>query len=104
VIDGPGAGSGRAKVFGEAALIQRCTIHKRRNVSDHLSETERSPVDAELARAFATPIPPLGCVPPASWPAPCRPATPAPPPVCEKAWRRCSPSAGWASPSGWCGR
>jgi transposase-like protein len=24
------------KVFGEAALIQRCTIHKRRNVTDHL--------------------------------------------------------------------
>jgi transposase-like protein len=48
------------KVFGEAALIQRCTIHKRRNVTDHLPEAERGRVDAKLARAFANPDPGAG--------------------------------------------
>jgi putative transposase len=48
------------KVFGEAALIQRCTIHKRRNVTDHLPELERSQVDAKLARAFNHPDPAAG--------------------------------------------
>jgi putative transposase len=61
VIDGAKA-LARAvrKVFGQAALIQRCTIHKRRNVSDHLPEAERSRVDAKLARAFADPDPDAG--------------------------------------------
>jgi transposase-like protein len=61
VIDGAKA-LARAvrKVFGQAALIQRCTIHKRRNVSDHLPEVERSQVDAKLARAFADPDPDAG--------------------------------------------
>ena len=61
VIDGAKA-LARAvrKVFGEAALIQRCTIHKRRNVTDHLPELERGPVDAKLARAFANPDPQAG--------------------------------------------
>jgi putative transposase len=48
------------KVFGQAALIQRCTIHKRRNITDHLPEAERGPVDAKLARAFANPDPDAG--------------------------------------------
>jgi putative transposase len=48
------------KVFGEAALIQRCIIHKRRNVTDHLPEPERGPVDAKLARAFNHPDPAAG--------------------------------------------
>ena len=29
------------KVFADQALIQRCTLHKRRNVADHLPESER---------------------------------------------------------------
>ena len=92
------------KVFGEAALIQRCTIHKRRNVTDHLPEAERGRVDAKLARAFANPDPGAGLRAAATWPGRCRPATPAPPPACGKAWRRCSPSAGSASLTGWRGR
>jgi putative transposase len=48
------------KVVGDLALIQRCTIHKRRNVTDHLPETERAGVDARLARAFANPDPDAG--------------------------------------------
>jgi putative transposase len=48
------------KVFGEAALIQRCTLHKRRNVTDHLPELERGRVDAKLARALNHPDPAAG--------------------------------------------
>ncbi|HEX2063398.1 MAG TPA: IS256 family transposase [Acidimicrobiales bacterium] len=53
VIDGAKA-LARAvrKVFGDHALIQRCTLHKRRNVADHLPESERGWVDQRLARAF----------------------------------------------------
>jgi putative transposase len=54
------------KVFGEAALIQRCTLHKRRNVTDHLPELERGRVDAKLARTFNHPDQLLGCAPPAT--------------------------------------
>jgi putative transposase len=61
VLDGAKAlGKAVRKVFGQAALIQRCTIHKRRNVTDHLPEVERSRVDAKLARAFADPDPDAG--------------------------------------------
>jgi putative transposase len=53
VIDGAKA-LARAvrKVFGDQALTQRCTLHKRRNVADHLPEAERGWVDQRLARAF----------------------------------------------------
>jgi putative transposase len=61
VLDGAKAlGKAVRKVFGQAALIQRCTIHKRRNVTDHLPQVERSRVDAKLARAFADPDPDAG--------------------------------------------
>jgi len=53
VLDGSKAlAGGVAKVFGEAALIQRCTLHKRRNVTDHLPKDQQRFVDARLARAF----------------------------------------------------
>lgn len=48
------------KVFGERALIQRCTLHKRRNVTGYLGVDERDPIDARLARAFAEPDPAKG--------------------------------------------
>ena len=41
------------KVFGERALIQRCTLHKRRNVTGYLPVEERNAVDRRLAAAFA---------------------------------------------------
>jgi putative transposase len=38
VVDGAKAlDRAMRKVFGQAALIQRCTIHKRRNVTEQLS-------------------------------------------------------------------
>jgi putative transposase len=61
VIDGAKAlATAVRQVFGDLALIQRCTLHKRRNVADHLPEAERARVDAKLARAFNDPDPGAG--------------------------------------------
>ena len=54
VIDGSKAlAAGVRKVFGDSALIQRCTLHKRRNVTDHLPKDQQRFIDAKLAKAFA---------------------------------------------------
>lgn len=61
VIDGAKALAGAvAKVFGDQALVQRCTLHKRRNVGDHLPQDQRGWVDQRLARAFNHPDPGVG--------------------------------------------
>jgi putative transposase len=61
VIDGAKALSSAVKaVFGASAAIQRCTVHKRRNVADHLPEAERGWVDTKLGRIFANPDPAAG--------------------------------------------
>lgn len=61
VIDGSKAlDAGVRKVFGDHALIQRCTLHKRRNVTDHLARDQRGWVDAKLGRAFNNPNPVAG--------------------------------------------
>jgi len=53
VIDGAKAlAAAVKKVFGASAVIQRCTLHKRRNVTDHLPADQRGWVDQRLARAF----------------------------------------------------
>ncbi|HEY7616131.1 MAG TPA: IS256 family transposase [Terriglobales bacterium] len=41
------------KHAGEAALIQRCQVHKRRNVLDHLTEAQRPVVAKKLNAAYA---------------------------------------------------
>ena len=61
VIDGAKALSAAVReVFGAKAVIQRCTLHKRRNVADHLPSKERAWVDARLVKAFAHPDPDTG--------------------------------------------
>jgi transposase-like protein len=61
VIDGAKAlASGVRSVFGELAVIQRCQIHKRRNVKGHLPASMRDEVDARLRGAFADPDPATG--------------------------------------------
>ena len=40
------------EVFGAKALIQRCTLHKRRNVAEHLPDKDKDWVDAKLVKAF----------------------------------------------------
>ena len=39
------------KYAGEAAPIQRCQVHKRRNVMDHLTEEQKSGVATKLNAA-----------------------------------------------------
>ena len=55
VIDG-GKGLRRAvrEVFGQWALVQRCRIHKLRNVLEHLPENRRAAAAAALKRAWGT--------------------------------------------------
>jgi len=61
VIDGAKALSAAVRaVFGAHAAIQRCTVHKRRNIADHLPEAERGWVDTKLGRIFANPDPSAG--------------------------------------------
>ena len=41
--------------FGDAALVQRCQIHKMRNILDHLPDRQRPWVQAMLRRAYQAP-------------------------------------------------
>src|SRR5438093_12192147 len=54
VIDG-GKGVRKAirSVFGPWALVQRCQVHKLRNVLDHLPEGKRNWMRAAIRRAWA---------------------------------------------------
>lgn len=40
------------KLFGVNAVIQRCQLHKRRNVSDHLPKEHQTRIDKRLAAAY----------------------------------------------------
>jgi len=42
------------QMWGEAALIQRCHVHKMRNVRDHLPEDQRAAAQAILTRAYGS--------------------------------------------------
>ena len=39
-------------IFGEAALVQRCQVHKMRNILDHLRSGDRPWAQAILRRAY----------------------------------------------------
>ncbi len=61
VMDGAKALSAAVnEVFGGLVAVQRCTLHKRRNVADHLPDREKEWVDAKLVKAFNHPDPDLG--------------------------------------------
>jgi putative transposase len=61
VCDGAKALSAAVReVFGDKALIQRCTLHKRRNIADHLPDKEKAWLDAKLVKAFGHPDPGTG--------------------------------------------
>ena len=58
VLDGGKAlAAGVRAVFGPYALIQRCQVHKKRNVLSHLPEGERASVGRRLAEIWACPVP-----------------------------------------------
>jgi putative transposase len=53
VLDGAKALAAAVReVFGAKALIQRCTLHKRRNIAEHLPDKDKAWVDAKLVKAF----------------------------------------------------
>jgi transposase-like protein len=61
VIDGAKAlAAGVRRVFGEDALVQRCTLHKRRDVAGYLGKELAGRIDRRLAAAFAQPDPERG--------------------------------------------
>src|SRR5438094_346788 len=54
VIDGAKAlRAGIARVFGERAEVQRCQIHKRRNVKEHLPKNAQGDYDRRIRNAYA---------------------------------------------------
>ncbi len=56
VLDGGKALARAVKdVFGDKALIQRCRLHKERNVADHLPEAERLWVLRKMRQAWKNP-------------------------------------------------
>jgi transposase-like protein len=53
VLDGSKAlAAGVKRVFGDRALIQRCVLHKRRNLDGYLPDGHKQRIDAQLAKAF----------------------------------------------------
>ena len=53
VIDGSKALAKAVRdTFGKRALIQRCQVHKKRNVLEHLPERQRSAADATITTAY----------------------------------------------------
>jgi transposase-like protein len=56
VIDGgKGLRSAVRQVFDDYAVVQRCQVHKKRNVLDHLPDHLRAQVSAAMSEAYATP-------------------------------------------------
>lgn len=41
-----------ARMFGREVLVQRCQMHKRRNVKEHLSEEHHNAIDARIRKAY----------------------------------------------------
>jgi putative transposase len=61
VIDGAKAlAAGVKRVFGRRALVQRCVLHKRRNVESYLPDELAKVTDRKLANAFNDPDPARG--------------------------------------------
>ena len=53
VLDGgKGLYKGVRAVFGKNAIIQRCQVHKKRNVLDHLPESEQANVNLLMNKAY----------------------------------------------------
>ena len=53
IVDGAKAlDTAVTQTFGRAALVQRCQVHKGRNILEHLPEAQRPWVKAVLTRAY----------------------------------------------------
>ncbi len=86
-------------VFGDLALVQRCTLHKRRNVAGHLPKDQQRRVDQKLAAAFANENVDAGRRQVTTLAASIQLEHPDAPARCSKDSTRCSPSAGSGSPA-----
>ena len=103
VIDGAKALSAAVReVFGAKALIQRCQLHKRRNLGEHLPDKEQGLGGRQAGQGVQPPRPrATGCATLkallGNWirPIPARPRR------CARGCRRCSPWPGWASTAAW---
>ena len=104
VIDGAKAlAAGIKKVFGDHARVQRCTLHKRRNLGDHLPRSWPRRLIAGSPSSLPIPIRTGRSVPPSAWRQSSTLTTPTPPPRYVRASRTCSPSDGSASAAHWRG-
>ena len=103
VLDGAKALSAAVReVFGAKALIQRCTLHKRRNVADHLPDKEQGVGGRQAGQGVRPPRPrAAGCATRKALPGNWIRTTPVRPRRCAKGWRRCSPSPASASTAAW---
>ena len=81
-----------SKVFGDEAVVQRCTLHKRQEFdwsSAQGAGSDHRPAPGDDLR-------PARCGEgtggrPSVWPKSSRPTTPTPPPPCARDWTTCSP-------------
>ena len=98
VIDGAKALSAAVReVFGATAAIQRCTLHKRRNLADHLPDRSRRGWTPSSSKRSPTPTPTQGCAMLNTLPHNWIRNISARPPACTRGWRRCLPSPTSAS-------
>jgi transposase-like protein len=74
VIDGAKAlAAGIKKVFGDAAAVQRCVLHKRRNVEGHLPKDLSGALTSGWPSSSPSPMRPRGWRRPRVWPKSSRP-------------------------------
>ena len=81
--------------------MQRCTLHKRRNVADHLPDKDKAWVDAKLVKAFVHPDPDQGLRRVKDLAGLLVNSHPGAAASLLEGWRRCSPSPAWASTAAW---
>jgi len=88
------------EVFGPKAAVQRCTLHKRRNIADHLPDREKAWVDAKLVKAFNHPDPETRLKNARHLAGLLDKTHPGAANSLREGWSRCSPSAGSGSTAG----
>jgi putative transposase len=102
VTDGAKAlAAGIKKVFGETAKVQRCVLHKRRNLEGHLPKELAAVIDKRLALIFAGPDAAKGLAAAKALAKSSRPTTLMQPHHYAKGSTTCSPCGVWAWAPSW---
>ena len=98
VIDGAKAlAAGIKKVFGDHAVVQRCTLHKRRNWPVTCPRSWPAPSTSAWPSSSPSPIRPRDSTRRGDWPKSSRPTTPTRQLPCARGSTRCSPLPASAS-------